>query len=410
MKGEDIVKDLIDYYVGLSHTRNSTELIETTDTTYTKLEYEDTPVMDILTFIAESADKTGLIGYDFRVAPDAKFEFFPRNSRASSANLADKIESTEYSIDIHRIRNRITVYGAADKSAPLDKDAWTESLTPDDGDWSAISGEISLDTNTHTKGAASVMTHAVNLYYAASMFTLNEGKEINSELFPLLGFWIKRESSFNGNANVKLYDAAARSANQFFEVGTDEWFHKEFKTGPQNADAWSVETGFDWTGIRSLRFEFDFDATGTGSYWVDGLFFGGQKYSFAQEDIESQRAYGLRELVEVDEELCSDIECSLRAGAMLSYLKDPAESLTLKSTVVDYGNAPVLAGDTVHVVLPNENVDDDFRVLSAEYLADARTQSLELTLNLGREQPLLADYLFALRSKTDHLSRHKVSR
>ena len=46
-KGEEIVKDLIDYYVGLSHVRDSTELIEDTDTTYTKLEYENTPVIDI---------------------------------------------------------------------------------------------------------------------------------------------------------------------------------------------------------------------------------------------------------------------------------------------------------------------------------------------------------------------------
>ena len=48
MKGEDIVKDLLDYYVGLSHVRNSTELVETTDTTYTNLSYQDTPVFDIL--------------------------------------------------------------------------------------------------------------------------------------------------------------------------------------------------------------------------------------------------------------------------------------------------------------------------------------------------------------------------
>ena len=48
MKGEEIVKDLLDYYVGLSHVRNSVELVEYTDTTYTKLEYSDTPVIDIL--------------------------------------------------------------------------------------------------------------------------------------------------------------------------------------------------------------------------------------------------------------------------------------------------------------------------------------------------------------------------
>jgi hypothetical protein len=63
-KGEEIVKDLIDYYVGLSHIRDSTELVENTDTTYTRLEYQDTPVFDILKYIASSADKQGVIGFD----------------------------------------------------------------------------------------------------------------------------------------------------------------------------------------------------------------------------------------------------------------------------------------------------------------------------------------------------------
>ena len=55
-------------------------------------------------------------------------------------------------------------------------------------------------------------------------------------------------------------------------------------------------------------------------------------------------------------------------------------------------------------------MDADFRVLSAEYYVDARTQTLEVTLKLGHEQPLLADYLYVLRSKTDSLSRYKMGR
>ena len=100
----------------------------------------------------------------------------------------------------------------------------------------------------------------------------------------------------------------------------------------------------------------------------------------------------------------------LRAKALLAHYKDPAEYLTLRSTVIDYGNTPLLPGDKIHVTLPNENVDADFRILSAEYYVDAKTQTLEIVLELGREKPLLADYLYALRSKTDHLSRYKAAR
>jgi hypothetical protein len=79
-------------------------------------------------------------------------------------------------------------------------------------------------------------------------------------------------------------------------------------------------------------------------------------------------------------------------------------------TLKNYGTSPLLPGDTVHVALPNEGVDADFRIANIEYTVDARTQTLETVLELGRETPLLADYVFALRSKTDHLSRHKTAR
>jgi len=409
-KGEEIVKDLLDYYVGLSHVRDGAELVEDTDTTYTKLEYENTPVFDVLKGIAESADKNGVIGFDFRVAPDGKFEFFPRNSKTSPVSLNEKIESSEYRKDIHRVRNKITVFGASDKSVPADKDAWTESLSPSDGSWSAVSGEVSFDTATKKKGSGSIKTYAQDLYYAGCLFTLNSGMEVDAELYPLLNFLVRRESGFNGNVNVILYDVADRAASHFFNIGAGEWFQKQLRVGVKNADIWDVEGGFDWTQIAAVRFDCWFTGSGTGSFWVDGLFFGGRRYSSTQEDAASQNAYGLRELVEVDEELYSDNECALRAKALLAYLKDPAEYLAVKSTVIDYGNTPLLPGDKVHVVLPNENVDADFRVLSVEYCVDARTQTLEMGMELGHEQPLLADYLFALRSKTDHLSRYKVAR
>jgi hypothetical protein len=127
-------------------------------------------------------------------------------------------------------------------------------------------------------------------------------------------------------------------------------------------------------------------------------------------ELESESSYGLRELVEVDEELWNDGECTSRAKALLASLKDSAEQLTLRSTVVDYGATPLLPGDKVHVTLPNEGVDGDFRILSAEYYVDGKTQTLETLLELGREQPLLADYMFSLKSKTDSLSRYKLAR
>jgi len=413
-KGEEIVKDIIDNYVGLSHVRDSTELIENTDTTYTFLEYENTPVFDILKYIVESSDKAGVIGYDFRVAPDGKFEFFPKNSKSSSVSLSEKIEVSEYRKDIHRVRNKIMIYGLADKSVPEDKDTWTESLTPTDGVWSAGAGEVSLDTSFKARGSASIKLYAVQNYYGAAIFTLNAGKEVNSNLYPILSFTAFLEKAYNGNVTVVLYDTTDKSAVKHITIGPGEWHKTDLKVGLTNEIEWEeVDSGFDWSQIKKFRIDCWFSGVGTASFWVDGLYFGGRRYSASREDATSQSDYGLRELVEVDEELVSDNECDLRAKALLDYFKDPAVFLRVSTTVLDYGSSPVLPGDKIHVTLPNENVDEDFRIESVEYSVDASSQTLQVVLELGKVPPFLADYLYGMRATTvtvEKLARTKLGK
>jgi hypothetical protein len=416
-KGEAIVKDLLDYYVGLSHVRNSVELVENTDTTYTKLEYTDSPVWDILKYIAESSDLAGVIGYDFRVAPDGKFEFFAKNSKTSPVSLSEKIEQSEYRTDIHRIRNKIMIYGIADKSVPLDKDAWTESLTPTDGVWTATSGTVSFDTAFKAKGIGSIKLYAQNLYNGGALFTLNSGKEVNCNLYPILEFLAFLEKALSGNVTVLLFDTSSREAHKNLTIGPDEWRTTQLRVGVGNESDWeSIQTGFDWTQVKRVRIDCNFAGVGTGSFWIDGLYFGGRRYAAVREDVASQILYTNsepRELTETDEELWSDNECDLRAKALLAYLKDPAEYLTVSSTIIDYGTTPILAGDKIHITLPNENVDSDFRIESVEYNVDAKTQTLEVTLELGKIPPQLADYLYGMRATTitvEKLSRTKLGK
>lgn len=410
MKGEEIVSDLLDYYAGLSHLRSSTQLVNSTDTTYTKLEYKDTPVMDVLRQIADSADTNGVIGYDFRVAPDAKFEFFPKGSKTSGITLTDRIESSEYTKDITRIRNKIKVYGAADKSIPTDKDQWTESLTPTGGNWTALSGTISLDNTTKTKGAYCIKTAASNLYYASCQLTLGSGYEVDADLYPTLNMSLKRETAFNGNATIVLHDLNDDLASYQTTVSTDSWYQTQIPVGNSNADQWQIPSSFNWNQVKRVQVTLWFTMSGSGSFWVDGLFFGGRRYSSTQEDSSSQAGVGLRELVEVNEELASDQECAAHAKAQLANLADPAETLTIQSSLLDYGSSPILAGDTIHVELSNEGVDGDYRVDSVEYKVNAKTQTLETTLTLGKEKPQLADYVYSLRSKTSNLSRYKTAK
>jgi hypothetical protein len=421
-KGEVIVKDLLDNFVGLSHNRSEAELVEDTDTTYTRLEYEDTPVWEILKYIAESSSKSGAIGFDFRLAPDAKFEFFPRNSKTSSVSLSEKLEVAEYWRDIYKVKNKIRVYGAVGRCEPSDGDAWTESIT----DWALDFGtSIAAETTSPKVGIKWVKAETAKDIGVHHAKFRRQVLELNPFTYQNLKFYCQ-VSSLNGLSLRKVYLLAPDSSNYFAASipsvgeGTGQWQFNDLALGKGNeyhdvlnpSGVWTRVGNACWFSITSVEFDFLWNH-GDGANilcGVDGLFFDKGRWRGLAEDSGSQSAYGLRELVETDEELCSDGECGLRASALLDSLKSPAEYVKLRSTVIDYGNSPLLPGDSVHVVLPNENVDADFRILGVDYCVDGGAQTLELSLELGREQLLLADFLYALRSAAGRLSKYKVGR
>jgi hypothetical protein len=408
-KGEAIVKDVIDNYVGLSHVRNSTELVENTDTTYTKLEYENTPVFDILKYIAKTADKSGVIGFDFRVAPDGKFEFFPKNSKTSLVSLSERLEVSEYRKSVFRKRDKIFVYGAAEKKYPSNGDSWTETLDINSdmiNDWvsGTGTGSVSLDGTTKAVGSYSIKhTTGTADYYGRLRLIIPSGWQPNCKSHPSISFQVMRESAFSGQATLILVDNTGKWASREFQVAADKWYLQKFNVGKKYESEWeSVQSGFNWEIINEILWDMHFSGTGTGSFWVDNLFFNSARWS-------GTYGSGSRELAETDEELHSDNECLLRAKALHDYLSSPAEYIKVVSDVVDFGTTPILAADRIWVTLPNENVDGYYRVVP-EYRLIAETQTLEVTLELGKEPPLLADYLYALRSKTGSLSRYKIGR
>jgi len=180
---------------------------------------------------------------------------------------------------------------------------------------------------------------------------------------------------------------------------------QKFNVGKKYASEWqgSEVSSFNWGVVNEVLWDMHFAGTGTGSFWVDNLFFNSARWS-------ATYGSGMRELSETDEELHSDNECLLRAKALHEHLSNPNEYIRVVSDVVDYGTSPMLAGDRVWVTLPNENVDGYYRIASVEYRLIAEAQTLQTTLELGREPPLLADYLYALKNKAGSLARYKIGR
>jgi len=423
VKGEVVVKYLIDNYTSLSHVRDSVELVEDTDTTYTHLEYEDTPVFDILKYIAETVDKAGVIGFDFRIAPDGKFEFFPKNSKSSSVSLSECLEVSEYAKNIHRVKNKITIRGFAGKVEPSNIDAWTETLD----NWSTDSGygTMALDDWYPRWGTYFVKCYRPGETTGTVMFKRTFGQVAKPQT---LRVWLNASNN-TFNAADSWIRLLAPDENNYFElIGSDwpvfppaligSWSLEEIALGKENTynaqtnpnGKWVKVGSPSWADIQGIKFRL----TSTGglgqvAMGVDGLHFDKIRYSAVKENSASQTQYGLREKVETDEELRSDAECEYRAKALLDFLKGPIETLKVRSEVIDYGTTPILAGDKIHVTIPNENIDADYRVISIKYKASGREQTLEVELELGKEPLLLADFIYGFRKSIQKLDKYKPS-
>jgi hypothetical protein len=284
-KGEAIVKDILDYYAGISHVRSSVELVENTDTTFNALKVQETQAWDILRRIAADSDKAGVIGFDFRIAPDGKCEFFARGSKTSTVSLSEKIELAEYSKDITAVRNKVTMYGAADKSSPLDKDETVESLTPASGNWSATAGTLSVDNAQKFSTAASSIKNATGaVTYGASLFTYGSAQNLN--VYPKIVLALARDAAILASGfRVHLYDTSARQAIRTLPgVGeVTDWTVFSLDVGADHAGEWNLAAGFDWTAVNAVRIDaFLVSSSTSGNFWVGQLYFGGARYSNLQ--------------------------------------------------------------------------------------------------------------------------------
>jgi hypothetical protein len=326
-------------------------------------------------------------------------------------SLSERLENSEYQRSVFRKRDRIYVYGAAEKKHPSNSDAWTETLDINNDatdDWvsGTGTGTVSLDGTVKAMGSYSVKhTTGTSDYYGRLRLIFPNGWQPNCNTFQSLQFQIRRESAFSGACTVILVDNGARWATREFQLQADKWVLEKFNVGKKHTDEWQgADLGnFNWEVINEILWDMHFSGTGTGSFWLDNLFFNTARWS-------ATYGAGARELAETDEELHSDNECLLRAKALHDSLSAPTEYIRVVSDVIDYGNTPIQAADKIWITLPNENVDGYYRVVSAEYHLMAETQTLETTLELGREPVLLADYLYTLKHRTGSLARYKIGR
>ena len=226
---------------------------------------------------------------------------------------------------------------------------------------------------------------------------------MNANLYPSINFQIKEESSFSGEATLILEDINGNWAAKEYNIANNKkWHLQSFMCGEKYAQEWQGSNieNFNWEKIKRLLFDAHFSGTGTGSFWIDNLYFGRSRWSAVAEDTTSQSRFGLRELAIIDETLVSDDACAKVAEAELNYRKDPAEFLRV--TVI--GEPNLVAGETIRVVSPNENIDADYRIQAVDHYMNAEGE-FETSLTLVAEPPRLAEIISETRREIGVLTR-----
>lgn len=328
----------------------------TADATAVTLEVRTKSYFDLLRSISDYWFNAGTqIKKDFYVDVDNDLVWKVRPLRTAGVEtliVDDNIIHYQVTRDVEAIKNEITVNGAAENFLPVDKDAYTETLTG----WTATSGTLSLQATPFGIGTWYIRcNNAVgnidDFEYDLPHTTI---RDINK-----LCYWEWVAAFGAGTGYVDLF--APDNAN-YFRASMPKagaWTFRERALGPseiyhvdENPNGTWTEVGSpNWWDIEKIRFYADFGGVGQ-SVFVDIMYFHPVRWTDTASDGGSQASYGVRELEIKDERLHSDGDCQKRAETLKFQLKDPIVQIE----VTTVGNTNILIGDRLSMTIPAENI------------------------------------------------------
>ena len=398
VNGKTIIQDAIDLCneVTKKFVDVDNEIASTHD-----FEFQEVTPHAVIKDVCEIAKTSGgAVGFDGYIDPAGNVHIFKRGKYTSSVSLTERIEHYKKEDDVHRVRNKIKVYGAAERAYPPDRDDWTESLTPADGSWTSGTGtgSVSFDTAEKILGTGSIKLDVTGSdYYGRLIFTLNDGKEANCYDVPDgyadITFQVKLEEAYSGDITLQLEDDAGMVCRRELNAKKNEWVLVNLACGRGARDQWTYNLSntqpFNWKKVKKVDVTCHFPATGTGAFWIDNLFFNKRRFEGVAEDATSQSKYGVRwkEPI-IDDSLKSDAECLKRAESFLDFLREKVITLTNFEVEGDNDFKP---GDKQLVVIPNDNIDEYFRILEVRHVIRGVNWSTFLTLT---NEPQFVDYVF----------------
>lgn len=263
------------------------------------------------------------------------------------------------------VRNKIYVYGVAERAHPADHDSWSEDLTKPnnqldhtEGTWVAsdVEATISIDDVEYIKGLKSIKVSGAGKHKGA-IFTFNTGYKPNANYFPSFNAQVRTSSAIDV-AFARLTDDSGdnNTVDKWFKIKAGSWNFITAPCGRKHSEIWTHDianpSAFNWSAIKKLEIHSSFVATDE-DLNVDNVFFNNRRFYALAEDATSpnypaERAY-------TDDELRSNSECESRAKALLYQLKDVPIRLDLEVE----GNTNILIGDQIPMAISAEKIDDE---------------------------------------------------
>jgi len=313
-----------------------------------------------LTAVQETAEKAS---FDVYENPDGALIAHTKMSADFLCPVVTWIRNAVKGDDLHPVRNRIKVYGAAGKRVPSDGDQWTESQPimwqynygfgfnyyyPKVGN-----SALGLSTVAGKLDAYFTFFFEGETLHNVSSFKWGYGRGS----FKNLHFWHEEYAPLGSDFTVLELRAYTDDGNYFYTPISHEgigWREESIALGsgneydPANDEdtlgKWVKVGSPSWVNITKWGIYAEAGAGGCTVY-LDGFYFDGAECSGEAEDLASQALYGVRVAEPVsDATLLTDAECILKAESLIRQLVN--SDVSIKDFVVD-GDHRFRPGDRI---------------------------------------------------------------
>jgi len=318
---------------------------------------------DILRDIADYWVNAGTqLKYDFYVDVDNDLVWKARPIRTvgvETLTVGENIKSYSVIRDKKRVKNNITVYGAAEKPYPDDYD-WCES---DSGNWTLDDGDSLADDAASKQVGANSLRGYTGVGDDTIQFHRHPSPPIHLASINEVTFWRAHSvAAFDDGPAIRLQ---APDSTNYFEydfstgAGDSAWRQISLSLGSGNVynsednpnGEWVVTGSPNWWAIEGVEIFADFVPNDV-YVWIDGLYFFPDRWSNTASNAASQTSYGQGDLIVKDDKLHSDSDCQKRGETMLYQLKDPPTQID----VVVEGNDNILIGDRLSMTIAAEGI------------------------------------------------------